>query len=94
MDKRRAVPHSDRTLPASGWVTALLVVAGLPVLVSLEGPGPVADAAMRGDAAAVRALIAEGADVNVPQGDGMTALHWAAQNRDAALVRDLLEAGA
>ncbi|MCY4574699.1 MAG: ankyrin repeat domain-containing protein [Gemmatimonadetes bacterium] len=94
MDKRRAVPHSDRTLPASGWVTALLVVAGLPVLVSLEGPGPVADAAMRGDAAAVRALIAEGADVNVPQGDGMTALHWAAQNRDAALVRDLLDAGA
>ena len=60
-----------------------------------RGPdSPVADAAMRGDAAAVRALIAEGADVNAAQGDGMTALHWAARNRDAALVRDLLEAGA
>ena len=49
---------------------------------------------MRGDAEAVRTLIADGADVNAPQGDGMTALHWAARNGDAALVRDLLEAGA
>ncbi len=55
---------------------------------------PVADAAMRGDAEAVETLIARGADVNVPQGDGMTALHWAAERADAALVRILLEAGA
>ncbi|MYH54380.1 MAG: ankyrin repeat domain-containing protein, partial [Gemmatimonadetes bacterium] len=55
---------------------------------------PVADAAMRGDAAAVQALLAEGADVNEPQGDGMTALHWAAHNRDASLARILIDAGA
>ena len=55
---------------------------------------PVADAAMRGDVAAVRALLAEGADVNAPQGDGMTALHWAAHNGDASLVGILLDAGA
>lgn len=98
MDNPRVAP---RAATASGWVTALLVVAGLPGLGTLAGPGafpgpdsPVADAAMRGDAAAVRALIAEGADVNAPQGDGMTALHWAALNRDATLVHDLLEAGA
>lgn len=39
---------------------------------------PVADAAMRRDSLRVRALIREGADVNAAQGDGMTALHWAA----------------
>ena len=55
---------------------------------------PVADAAMQGDVAAVRALLAEGADVNAPQGDGMTALHWAAHNGDASLVGILLDAGA
>jgi len=55
---------------------------------------PVADAAMRGDADAVRSLVGQGSDVNQPQGDGMTALHWAARNRDAALVRFLLGAGA
>ncbi len=68
----------------------------LPLWLSASTPGdsPVADAAMRGDVAAVQALLAEGADVNEPQGDGMTALHWAAYNRDAPLARILLEAGA
>ena len=55
---------------------------------------PVADAAMRGDAEAVEALIARGADVNVPQDDGMTALHWASERADGELVRVLLGAGA
>ena len=49
---------------------------------------------MRGDADAVRSLVGQRSDVNQPQGDGMTALHWAARNRDAALVRFLLGAGA
>lgn len=55
---------------------------------------PVADAAMRGDADAVRGLLARGADVNAAQGDGMTALHWSARNGDPSLVRLLLDAGA
>ena len=58
------------------------------------GDSPVADAAMRGDATAVQALLAKGADVNTPQGDGMTALHWAAHNGDVSLARVLLDAGA
>ena len=40
---------------------------------------PVAEAAMPGDREAVRALLKQGEDVNAAQGDGMTALHWAAQ---------------
>ena len=54
----------------------------------------IADAAMRGDTATVRALIRQRVDVNAPQGDGMTALHWAAQHGDANEVRLLLGAGA
>ena len=69
----------------------------LPVLLLGAGPAPdspVADAAMAGDAARVELLLTEGADVNAPQGDGMTALHWAARSVNAPLVRLLLDAGA
>ncbi len=55
---------------------------------------PVADAAQRGDLGAVRNLLRNGADVNAPQGDGMTALHWAAERGDEALCEVLLYAGA
>ena len=54
----------------------------------------VADAAKRKDAATVKELLRSGADVNAAQGDGMTALHWAATNGDAALTQMLLSAGA
>jgi ankyrin repeat protein len=72
------------------------MVAALILSVALAAPGGalVADAAMRGDAAAVRALLKEGSDVNAAQGDGMTALHWAAMNNDMALADVLLYAGA
>ena len=55
---------------------------------------PVADAAMRADIAAVRALLRSGADVNAAQGDGMTALHWAAYRGDSTLAQLLLSARA
>ena len=47
----------------------------------------VADAAMQGDVAAVRASLQQGADVNAAQGDGMTALHWAAERGNGELAR-------
>ena len=55
---------------------------------------PLADAAMRRDHEAVRALLAAGADVDAPLGDGMTALHWAARHGDLRIARRLLAAGA
>ncbi len=55
---------------------------------------PVADAAMQGNKDAVRSLLKQAADVNAAQGDGMTALHWAAMKDDADLVQTLLFAGA
>jgi uncharacterized protein len=53
-----------------------------------------ADAAERGDRAAVRSLLNEKADVNAPQGDGTTALHWAAYKDDLEMAKMLLEAHA
>jgi ankyrin repeat protein len=55
---------------------------------------PVADAAARGDREAVKSLLKSAADVNAAQGDGMTALHWAAMNGDAELAQMLIVAGA
>jgi ankyrin repeat protein len=73
---------------------ALLVVTAFSGSLAASGPSDVADAAQSKDAAAVRKLIKEGADVNGAQGDGMTALHWAALNGDADLASLLLYAGA
>ena len=54
----------------------------------------VADAIMRGDVAAARALIQKKADVNVPHHDGATALHWAVYNGSVDAVDLLVRAGA
>ena len=49
---------------------------------------------MRGDAEAVRILLRDGADANAAQGDGMTALHWAATNDNPVIASMLVYAGA
>ena len=55
---------------------------------------PLVEAAKRADAAAVRALLQTGADVNVREVDGTTGLHWAVYHDDPALVDVLVRAGA
>jgi ankyrin repeat protein len=52
------------------------------------------DAAMQGDKDAVRSLLDQRVDVNAPQGDGTTALHWAAYKDDVGMAKMLLAAGA
>ncbi len=54
----------------------------------------VADAAMHGDKSALRALLQQKADVNAPQADGTTALHWAVRANDLEMTDMLLRAGA
>lgn len=46
------------------------------------------------DVTAVRALLKQRVDVNAPQGDGTTALHWAAHVNDLTIVDLLIRAGA
>src|ERR1700731_4258222 len=68
------------------------------LLLSMAGFGAVrseiADAVASGDKAAVRKLIAQHADVNAPQADGATGLHWAVFRSDKEMVDLLLGAGA
>ncbi|HSM06066.1 MAG TPA: ankyrin repeat domain-containing protein [Longimicrobiales bacterium] len=76
---------------AVGIVLALLALAAP----RLHGPdAPVADAAADRDLARVEALIRDGADVDAAQGDGMTALHWAARYGSVPLTELLLSADA
>ena len=69
------------------WLSIAGVMAG-------AGPSDVADAAQRGDRAVVQRLLQQKADVNAPQVDGATALHWAVYREDAALTDLLIRAGA
>ena len=78
-----------------GLTIALCAVpALLSVLVAATVDAPVADAARRGDAEAVRTLLERGVDVQTAQADGMTALHWAAMRSDLELAETLIYAGA
>jgi ankyrin repeat protein len=76
---------------------AITTCAGVLVLwmaSSGASTSPVADAAMKGDRAAVRSLLRQKADVNTPQADGATAIHWAAYNNDLEMAELLVGAGA
>ncbi len=76
------------------FLAAFAICASFAVSSGAAAPSPVADAAQRGDKGAVRALIARKSDVNAPQNDGATAVHWAAFRGDLELAEILLRAGA
>jgi ankyrin repeat protein len=78
-----------RRVIGSSVAFLLLSMAGLAA-----GPSEVADAVMRGDKAAVQKLVTQRADVNAPQADGATALHWAVFKSDKEMVDLLIRAGA
>ncbi len=55
---------------------------------------PIADAAQKGDAALVRSLLIQKTDVNAPQADGSTALHWIVRADDLETADVLIRNGA
>ena len=65
----------------------------LPAASAFAG-SDVADAAARGNKDAVRSLIQQKANVNAPQVDGTTALHWAVRADDLETADLLIRAGA
>jgi len=75
----------------SGFV---LLGIGLAASAGAAPRSALADAAEQHDQASIRTLLQTGADVNVAQIDGTTALHWAAYNDDAETVALLVKAGA
>jgi hypothetical protein len=84
---------TSRLLIAFGVACVLARLAAATPLAGAADPR-IADAAMRGDVQAVRTLVQQGAAVNAPQGDGMTALHWAAEQGNRELAQLLLARGA
>ena len=73
----------------SGCCLAILFSGNL-----VAGASDLADAAMNKDAASVRNLLTQKVDVNAPQADGATALHWAVKWDDLAMTDQLIRAGA
>ena len=66
----------------------ILALALILASANLAAAGPeVADAAMQRKTDEVRRLVQDGADVNLGQADGATALHWAAYHGDADLAK-------
>ncbi len=99
-------PHAPTA--ALGVIAALAVApafagggAAGPIAPPVQGPertapddSRLADAAEHRNLDAVRALLAEGHEVDAPQADGATALAWAAHRDEAAMADALLRAGA
>ncbi|HEY2843949.1 MAG TPA: ankyrin repeat domain-containing protein, partial [Bryobacteraceae bacterium] len=65
-------------LPISGWASDTRI----------------ADAGQKGDTTLVRSLVSQKADVNAPEPDGSTVLHWIVRSDDLETADLLLRAGA
>jgi uncharacterized protein len=74
------------------FATAIGILAASFVIHA--APATIVAAARSGDTAAVRDLLQHGANVNTTSGDGMTALHWAAERGDIDIATILIGAGA
>src|SRR5262245_57411617 len=71
-----------------------LVILTSVILTAAAIDAPVANAVMNGDRDAVRSLLKQKVNVNAAQGDGMTALHWAAFRDDVEVAQLLVQSGA
>ncbi len=94
---RRLGRAARRKRASAGRALRVNSVGALVLMLLLASPvadAPVADAAMSGDIVEVRRLLSAGEDVNEAQGDGMTALHWAALQGEVELAELLIEAEA
>lgn len=81
----------SRRFPLSLALSVLLFTVGSQLFAA---ESRLADAAEKSDRATIRMLLKQRADVNTPQVDGMTALHWAAQLDDLEIAKALADANA
>ncbi len=76
------------------WLHAV-AIGYLAGMVSISAAGsPLIEAVKKQDVQAIRTLLKHKIDINAAEADGFTALHWAAQRNDLALVDLLIGAGA
>lgn len=80
---------NTRRIAACGWAVWLLITGPI-----FAAESPLADAAERKDAAVVRTLLVQKVNVDAPQADGMTALHWAAYHDEFETAKRFVAAGA
>jgi ankyrin repeat protein len=73
--------------------TAGLLLWAVGAVGAAAAESPLANAIQNGERDAALAMLADGADVNLAQGDGTTPLHWAVYQVDVELTRRLLDAG-
>jgi ankyrin repeat protein len=73
---------------------ALFFVCGSGLAAAAAAPTPLVEAVKTHDRVTLNTLLDRGADVNATEGDGSTALHWAAQIDDLEMIELLLDAGA
>jgi uncharacterized protein len=76
------------------WKAGCLAAILLTAIQVWAASSDVADAVMRGKKDVLRTLLQQKADVNLPQIDGTTALHWAVRADDLETTDLLLRAGA
>lgn len=77
-----------------GRALAWCVIVLLSAVSARAATSEVADAAMKRNRDAVRSLLQRKVDVNAPQVDGTTALHWAVRLDDLEMADMLIRAGA
>ena len=88
---RKGAPMSRGAAGMSACATILFMATTLAFGAS---DMRVVDAVKSHDAEALRSLVRDHADVNAPEPDGTTALHWAAHANEIETVETLLRAGA
>ncbi len=87
-------PRSLGKLARSGVASATVVAMSAIASAQVPAVPDIVHAVKDGDRSQVSALITNGVDVNAAEGDGATALHWAAHRDDLESARLLLNAGA
>jgi uncharacterized protein len=86
------VSVNSRTIASASLLVAFLTSATAIILAATTDE--LIKAVREGNIEVARALLKQRVDVNAPQGDGATALHWAVQRDDLNTVEFLLRAGA
>lgn len=75
-------------------VAVLIVFAWSAGILAQSSTADLIDVVKAGNSEAAQTLLSAGVEVNTTQGDGATALHWAAHHDDLAVATLLIEAGA
>jgi ankyrin repeat protein len=73
---------------------ASIAIASFALIAAAATAPPLVSAAKDGNRALAIGLLNESADVNLAEGDGTTALHWAVRHNDLMLAERLLRSGA